>query len=165
MTTHKRKKSVKYRGSHTHGGGAKKKRRGSGSRGGRGMAGTGKRGDSKKPSINVSTYFGKHGFISKNVEPILAINLEYFESDVDKLVAQGKAEKKVDGYHINLSALGYTKLLGGGKATRKYHFTTRFAAVGAVEKVKQAGGEVVVLEQGKKAAQSAKKAAKKAQEK
>ncbi len=165
MTTHKRKKSVKYRGSHTHGGGAKKKRRGSGSRGGRGMAGTGKRGDAKKPSINVSTYFGKHGFISKNVEPISTINLEYFESNADKLVAQGKAEKKADGYHIDLSTFGHTKLLGGGKATRKYHFTTRFAAAGAVEKVKQAGGEVVVLEQGKKAVQSAKKAAKKAQEK
>lgn len=147
MTTHKRTKAVKYRGSHTHGGGAKKKRRGGGHRGGRGMAGTGKRADSKKPSINVSTYFGKHGFIKKNPRLVNAVNLEYFEIHADHLVAQQKAEKKADGYHIDLSKIGYDKLLGGGHATRKYHFTVRFAAAGAVEKVEQAGGNVVVLEQ------------------
>ncbi|MBI4150471.1 uL15 family ribosomal protein [Candidatus Woesearchaeota archaeon] len=146
MTTHKRKKLVKYRGSHTHGGGAKKKRRGSGNRGGRGMAGTGKRADSKKPSINVATYFGKHGFIKKNANIVRAINLEYFEVHMDDLVAQSKAEKKADGFHIDLSTLGYDKLLGGGQATKKYHFTVRFAAAGAIEKVKQAGGQVAVLE-------------------
>jgi len=146
MTTHKRKKVVRYRGSHTHGGGAKKKRRGSGSRGGAGMAGTGKRADSKKPSINVMEYFGKHGFIKKNVKPVKAINLEYFESHADELIAQNKAEKKADGYHIDLSKMGYDKLIGSGKATRKYHFTARHASAGAVEKVKKAGG-AVVLEQ------------------
>ncbi len=149
MTTHKRKKVVKYRGSHTHGGGAKKKRRGGGHRGGRGMAGTGKRADSKKPSINVMTYFGKHGFIKKNAELVRAINLDYFEAHADALVAQHKAEKKADGYHINLPHLGYDKLLGAGKATRKYHFTARSASAGVVEKVKEAGGSITLLEQAK----------------
>ena len=45
------KKVRKFRGSHTHGYGSKKKHRGAGSRGGRGMAGSGKRADQKKPSI------------------------------------------------------------------------------------------------------------------
>ena len=44
----RRKKVNKYRGSQTHGSGAKKKRRGAGNRGGRGMAGPGKIGDQKK---------------------------------------------------------------------------------------------------------------------
>ena len=43
MKMHKRRKSSRYRGSKTHGRGFKKKARGSGHRGGFGMAGTGKR--------------------------------------------------------------------------------------------------------------------------
>ena len=69
----KRKKVNKYRGSQTHGGGAKKKRRGAGNRGGRGMAGSGKRADQKKPSILKeygNRYFGKRGFRSKNKKKI-----------------------------------------------------------------------------------------------
>ena len=45
MSVNKTKKVGKYRGSKTHGGGHMKKRRGAGNRGGRGMAGTGKRAD------------------------------------------------------------------------------------------------------------------------
>ena len=51
MTVNRRKKVVKQRGSHTHGWGSKKKHRGAGNRGGRGMAGSGKRADQRKPSI------------------------------------------------------------------------------------------------------------------
>src|SRR3989338_2045713 len=51
MPANKQKKVVRYRGSHTHGGGAKKKRRGAGNRGGRGMAGSGKRAGQIKPTI------------------------------------------------------------------------------------------------------------------
>jgi len=76
MTTHKRKKVVKYRGSHTHGGGAKKKRRGAGNRGGRGLAGSGKRAHHKKQLIFKlfgKDYFGKKGFYSIRRKKIKAI--------------------------------------------------------------------------------------------
>jgi len=45
-----KRKVQRYRGSKTHGSGSMKKRRGAGHRGGRGNAGSGKRGDAKKPS-------------------------------------------------------------------------------------------------------------------
>ena len=48
MVINKSKKKLKYRGSKTHGCGSMKKRRGAGHRGGRGAAGSGKRGDTKK---------------------------------------------------------------------------------------------------------------------
>ena len=64
MVVNKSKKKLKYRGSKTHGCGSMKKRRGAGHRGGRGAAGSGKRGDAKKPSIWGGRYFGKHGFIN-----------------------------------------------------------------------------------------------------
>ncbi len=50
----------------THGYGSMKKNRGAGNRGGRGLAGTGKRGDANKQTYQANKkYFGKHGFTSK----------------------------------------------------------------------------------------------------
>ena len=51
MVVNRRKKVVKYRGHSNHGGGMRKKRRGAGSRGGRGNAGTGKRAGHKKAGM------------------------------------------------------------------------------------------------------------------
>ena len=83
----KRKKLSRYRGSHTHGGGAKKKRRGSGHRGGVGMAGSGKRADHKKQMVFKlygKNYFGKHGFKThpKKIK-IKIINLEDLERNLN----------------------------------------------------------------------------------
>ena len=51
MTATKRKKNTRMRAHTTHGWGSMKKRRGAGNRGGRGMAGTGKRAAQKKQTI------------------------------------------------------------------------------------------------------------------
>ena len=62
MRVKKRRKAIRYKGSQTHGRGAKERTRGSGNRGGYGMAGTGKRGDQRKSLIiNLygNNYFGK----------------------------------------------------------------------------------------------------------
>ena len=67
MLKQKRTKVSRHRGSSSHSGGHKKKRRGAGHRGGVGNAGTGARGDSKKPSILTTvgkSYYGKRGFNS-----------------------------------------------------------------------------------------------------
>lgn len=136
----KRKKVRKYRGSKTHGGGSMKKRRGSGHRGGRGMAGTGKRADTKKPTIiNLygNDYFGKFGFTSKSRVKIKAIN-------IGKL--QELYEKGIVKNDIILSELGYNKLLGSGLVNIKFNIKVDFASKGAIEKIKKAGGNVEVLE-------------------
>lgn len=148
MTTNKRRKVVKYRGSKTHGCGSMKKRRGAGSRGGRGMAGTGKRADTKKPSIsdNYSRYFGKHGFKKKNPKKINAVNLAYFQQKIDKLVMNSLTEEKAGVYTVDLSKLGFDKLLGSGRFSKKVNFTAKYASASAIDKVKKAGGNVKVLE-------------------
>ena len=51
MLTKQRKKSQSQRGTNSHGWGHKKKHRGSGHRGGFGLAGTGARGDVKKSAL------------------------------------------------------------------------------------------------------------------
>ncbi|MBI2141232.1 50S ribosomal protein L15 [Candidatus Woesearchaeota archaeon] len=147
MPVNKRKKDTKQRGSHTHGWGSKKKHRGSGNRGGKGMAGTGKRSDAIKPSIWQEEYFGKHGFVRKgNQKSPVPVNVEYLDENVGKLVAQNVAKKDKDTYVVNLADLGFDKLLGKGKVAKKLIITADYASAKAVEAVKAAGGQVTVSE-------------------
>tara|TARA_Y100000310_G_scaffold345598_1_gene467055 strand:- start:4673 stop:5119 length:447 start_codon:yes stop_codon:yes gene_type:complete len=141
MTAARRKKNVRARGRTTHFLGSMKKGRGAGNRGGRGMAGSGKRADQKKPTILKlygSSYFGKHGFKRprKVVDKIKTINLGDLE---EKEI--GSKEK--DFYIINLKEIGYDKLLGSGQVTRKYKITAAYCSNRAKEKIEKAGGEVI----------------------
>ena len=145
MTVNKRKKLSRFRGSHTHGWGSKKKHRSAGNRGGRGMAGTGKRADQKKPSIwKDPHYYGKFGFKKKGyVEKITHINLDRLDSTADSLVKQGLMAKEGNVYVVDLEKLGFNKLLGKGKVKRKFRITVKYASARAIDKVKAAQGEVI----------------------
>ncbi len=146
MTVNKRKKNTRLRGSKTHGWGAMKKHRGQGHRGGRGMAGTGKRADSKKPSIwKNPNYFGRHGFYRHGPkEEISAINVSEVDEQADKLVNANISMKNADVYEIDLEKLGFNKLLGSGKVTKKLKIKVNYASEKAVQSIKEAGGEVIV---------------------
>jgi large subunit ribosomal protein L15 len=148
MANVKRKKVRKYRGSKTHGGGSMKKRRGAGNRGGRGNAGTGKRGDQKKPSIWKYDNYpkpGKHGFKSKNKIRQKPVNLIDIERKFDRLLEKGIIKKKESFYILDLKDMKKNKLLGTGNITKKMKITALYASASAVSKVKKAGGEVVIL--------------------
>jgi len=144
MTAMRRKKNTRQRGSHTHGYGSKKKHRGAGNRGGRGMAGTGKRGDAKKPVIwKNKKYFGKHGFKKKNIKTkIRAINITAIEQNLAVWASKKLAEEKNGVFEIDLQKAGYNKVLSTGKATKKMNIKSPYASAGAVEKVKAAGGTI-----------------------
>ncbi|MFH1589778.1 MAG: uL15m family ribosomal protein [archaeon] len=127
----KRKKNTRQRGTHTHGWGAKKKHRGAGSRGGRGNAGSGKRGDAKKPSYwKDISYFKNKGFFSKRTV-LKSINI----SDINKF-----SDTKID-----LSKKGYDKLLGMGNTSKKYEISVSYASESAIKKIEKAGGSVSLL--------------------
>lgn len=121
----KRKKSSRFRGSHTHGRGFKKKARGSGHRGGVGMAGTGKRADQKKTLIlNLpEKYFGKKRALRRgNLPPKLkSINVRDLQEGKD-----------YSGY----------KVLGVGEAPKGIQVKAVAASAQALEKVKKAGGRL-----------------------
>lgn len=136
-----RKKSSRLLGSNTYGWG-KNKHRGGGSRGGRGNAGTGKKAHGKKPSIWGLDYMGKYGFVGRVRRVEKPINLK----DLCAKLPRWIHEKKASATEVNLSTLGYTKLLGNGKLSTKLKITVQKAAAKAVEKVKAAGGELVVNE-------------------
>ncbi len=149
MPVNKRKKASRLRGSMTYGWGSKKKHRGSGNRGGFGMAGTGKRADQKKPSIindyGLKNYFGKHGF---NIHPkrkrLKVVNLSFLDSRLGLLVKDKLASLDNGHYSVDLSSLGYDKLLATGRITKKLKITAKHFSKNAVRKIEEAGGIAVV---------------------
>jgi len=144
MTVNKRRKNERQRGHHTHGWGAKKKHRGQGNRGGRGMGGSGKRADSKKPSLWKERYFGKFGFVSKTPKTkIKSINISFIEQHINKLISKELASKENGVYGVELEKLGFNKLLGDGKVSLKFKIKTPYASKMAIDKIKEAGGEVI----------------------
>lgn len=134
----KKKKVVKFRGSKTHGYGAKKKHRGAGSRGGRGKAGSGKRADQKKPSFWKTWKNNKHkkGFKNKRKTRLKIINIGQLST----------LSEKINTTNINLEELGFHKLLGSGFITKAFNIIVNSASSKAIEKIKAVGGEITVLE-------------------
>lgn len=136
MITKKRKKASRQLGRNmgTHGGGARKKRKGSGHRGGKGMSGSGKRADHKKTLITNlygNAYFGKQGITSKGTE-----------RDKRKRINVGDIQNKFSGEkEINLKDF---KILGKGEVKSKLIITAKEASASAIQKVKEKGGEIIV---------------------
>lgn len=146
MKLNKRRKSSRFRGTHTHGRGFKKKARGSGHQGGKGMAGTGKRADQKKTLIlNLPyEYFGKDRTLRAGKKPkkLEVQDLRGIESKLDLMVKKGIAKESKGIFEINLK--GY-KILGN-QAKHKMHITASAATASAIEAVEKAGGKILLGE-------------------
>ena len=145
MKTHKRTKSSRAHGKNmgTHGWGARKKHKKTGHRGGKGMSGSGKRADHKKTLVNKlygHNYFGKQGVTSRGTKRDVRqrINLGQIEIGLEKY-----GKKKGDIFEVNLSK---HKILGNGEVKNKLKITCLEASKSAIEKVKKAGGEIIVKE-------------------
>ena len=148
--THKRKKSSRAhgKGMGTHGGGARKKRKGSGHRGGIGMSGSGKRADHKKTKVIKlygHGYFGKQGITSKGTKRDIRqrINIGDIETNLEKY-----GKKSGDKWEINLKNY---KILGTGEVKSKLIIKAKEASKSAIEKVKKAEGEIVLPSKKEKA--------------
>lgn len=143
----KRTKSSRYRGTHTHGRGFKKKARGSGHRGGFGMAGTGKRGDQKKTMVlNLygNDYFGKDTALRRKVTPKpKALTLAYINENIHTLIKQEKAIESKGAYELNLEGF---KVIGDDDVRYKLKVKATAASKTAIAKIKKAGGEVILEE-------------------
>ena len=137
MATRNRK-TRKFRGSRTHGWGQVGQHRASGHKGGLGKSGMLKHHFSTMLKDDPD-HFGHdsthppHPNITKKWASV---------RDLDDLFAKsGKEEngKKV----IDLTGLGYDKLLGGGQIKNPYTIKIKQFTASSEEKIKQAGGEVL----------------------
>jgi large subunit ribosomal protein L15 len=81
-------------------------------------------------------YFGKHGFHSPQAlhTKINALNLSKLSE-----IAAGQSI-------LDLTAMGYTKLLGTGKITQAFTITIPACSKSAKEKIEAAGGKVITEE-------------------
>ncbi|MCD6478218.1 MAG: uL15 family ribosomal protein [Candidatus Aenigmarchaeota archaeon] len=129
-----KKKTKKMRGKKTFGYGSKKKHRGGGSRGGRGLGGAFKH---KKTMILKENpeHFGKRGFKRKNKKIIKTINLK----ELDELYRKS-GEKSID-----VSKLGYDKVLGNGKLTNALEIKSKSFSQMAKKKIEKVGGKIIEL--------------------
>lgn len=140
----KNRKIVSKRGTRSCGYGNAQKHRGSGSRGGRGNAGSGKHKQIK--SIKEGRIFGKVGFKrhpSLRSKPI-TINLSDIARKLDSWVLEEKAKKTSAGiFVLDLRALGYEKVLGSGNLNIKIEITADSFSNKAKEKIEEAGGKAL----------------------
>ena len=128
---HKERKTRKMRGSRTHGYGRIGQHRDAGSKGQR------KVGRHKHLWSYVVThepdYFGKHGFTSPQ-------SLKRQEKPIN--IKQLNA-LTVENNQLDLTNLGYTKLLGTGTITKPLTITVAACSKTAQQKIEKAGGQVV----------------------
>ena len=143
MTVRTRKKTRKYRGTRTHGWGIVRTHRKSGMRGGVGMAGA-KSHHWIQVVKGIRPPLGKRGFTRPPpvVKDANTINISHIEAMLPSLVKNEKAAMKGTSYEINLTELGYDKLLAQGSATKPMNITVKEASERAIEKIKAAGGKV-----------------------
>lgn len=133
------RKIRRMRGSRTHGWGVSGQHRDSGMIGGHGSAGglTHKRTKFVAEGIPI----GKHGFVSHSARELQTINLR----DLARLAPSPPTEKSETGLPlIDLSQLGYEKLLGVGALREPIAVRVTKASKSAISKVEKAGGKVLL---------------------
>ena len=146
MVVRREKKSKSLRGWRTHSWGRVGQHRRSGTRGGRGHAGYHKHYWTWVVKY-APDWFGKHGFTRHPsiVPRPRCINVKDLDENMDLWVKEGKASYTGEVYEIDLTELGYTKLLGDGKITKKVIVKVVDASKRAIEKIEKVGGKVILL--------------------
>jgi large subunit ribosomal protein L15 len=140
------RKIRKMRGSRTVGGGCSKKRRGAGHRGGRGMAGGHKHMWTWIVKYDPDHY-GKYGFKrpQKTIYEFKPVNLGFLDEKLDELVSDGLALEENGKIVLDVTKLGYNKVLATGRITRPVIIKSPKFSQSAIGKIEDAGGEASIL--------------------
>jgi large subunit ribosomal protein L15 len=136
MKLKKRKKFGRARGTRLCGWAAKK-HKGSGNRGGKGMSGSGKRGDQRKSFVikYLFPYFGKRGFTSRPTAKKISNVM-----NIHELARYKEGEVRLEKY----------KILGQGELKGKYIVKAKSFSKKAREKIEKAGGQAITTGKEKK---------------
>ncbi|MCD7781448.1 MAG: 50S ribosomal protein L15 [Methanosphaera sp.] len=142
----KTKKIRKLRGSRSVGGGCTKKRRGAGHRGGRGQAG-GNKHHWTWMVINDPKHFGKYGFKrpQKTIDEYKPVNLLFIDNEIDKLLDQEIATKEDGQIVLDVTDLGYNKVLGKGNISSAMTIRSPKFSKSAITKIEEAGGVAEII--------------------
>lgn len=143
MTKRKEGQKKGYLGHRSHGRGNVKNRRGSGNRGGRGMAGIDKHRWSWAVKNVRGCYFGKNGFTRPVGKDVKVAHLY----DINQKALLNQLEKKEGRYVFEFDG----KILATGSVTAPLAIKAASWSRNVEEKVKAAGGSISLLHE-KKAA-------------
>jgi large subunit ribosomal protein L15 len=148
MVVRRKKKSRKYRGYRNQGYGSIGQHRKSGSRGGVGLVGYHKH----KWSWTVKYFpdwYGKHGFTRPpTIRTVYrTMNIGELGELLKEMESRGLLNFEEDKVIVDLSAFGINKLLGRGTIDRKVKVVVYDATRQAIEKIQNAGGEIVLLKE------------------
>jgi len=136
MVVRKRKRVNKMLGQRTRGNGDTKNRRGAGSRGGRGLAGS-----HKHKYAKYHTKFGKEKKKVLSRKTVEAINIDLLMQKMPKFLDTEKVYKDGSMTVVDGKKIGYDKLLSSGLLTEKVVVRNMKASKKAVEKIEKAGGK------------------------
>lgn len=141
MTVRKNKKVRKQRGSRTYGygrisGGHRK----GGSRGGKGNAGIK---DHHQIGRVLEMIRNKKGFVVPNTPSSdLSINIGDIDEQLDLLLANSIAKKEGSVVKIDITEMGFSKVMGKGIVRHPFHLYAKNITTRAQEKIEAAGGKV-----------------------
>ncbi|MEM3555357.1 MAG: uL15m family ribosomal protein [Candidatus Micrarchaeia archaeon] len=138
MVRRHKKRSRKYLGSRSWGAGNIKNRRGKGSRGGKGYAGSHKHRWTYMVKYEPE-HFGRSGFIPPRRRKLREINLH----EINKMILNGKFGKEQSGRFI-VELKGY-KVLGAGKLDFPAIVKASAFSKSAAGKIKSFGGDAGVV--------------------
>ena len=133
------RKTRKHRGSRNHGWGQVGQHRASGHKGGLGSAGL------LKHHFSTMLKEDPDHFGHDSTHPPHPNIIKKWTSvrDLDDIFAKS-GKKEGEKNILDLTTLGYAKLLGGGQVKNAYVIKIKQSTASAQEKVKKAGGEVLV---------------------
>ncbi|NYZ74450.1 uL15 family ribosomal protein [Candidatus Micrarchaeota archaeon] len=138
MTKRKARQKSGYLGHRSHGRGNVKNRRGSGNRGGRGMAGICKHKNSWAAKY-APGYFGKTGF-KRPVEKKEVVVINLYE--INQRAALNQLENKAGKYHFDFDG----KVLGTGEVTVPLVIRAASWSKNVEKKLGAAGGQISAIE-------------------
>lgn len=93
-------------------------------------------------------YFGRRGFTSPQSlkQNISEINVGQLDELVDKLTMEKRLEKKKGKTFVDLTGLGYNKLLAVGRITKPILVKVESYSERAAKKIEEAGGQILSKE-------------------
>lgn len=150
MVVRRRRKHLKFRGNRHQGYGSHKKHRGGGSQGGKGRAGLHKHKWSYVVKYEPDA-FGKFGFKrpQATLKEIRAVNVGQLDQRAEKLFLNKAASREGDAIKINAASIGFDKILGSGRVSRKLIVEAKYFSEEAKKKLEDAGGQALILAQEK----------------
>lgn len=137
MSKRQKKQKSGYLGHRTHGRGNVKNRRGSGNRGGHGMAGICKHKNSWAVKY-APGYFGKSGFVNTSRREIDTVNLY----EINQQAVMNKLEKKDGKFHFEFRG----KVLATGDVTVPLSIKAVCWSKNVEKKLGSTGGQIVKME-------------------